>query len=436
MSELAGRRKVVAKKQQYQENKNLFYQVAMKKSGKYICCQRCNRRYLCQEVMLPNKNYYCPGCIQFGRITSRDALISERFQSLKRQEITFKWRGQLTQAQQQASRLVVKAIQEHKNLLLWAVTGAGKTEMLFAGLLQALRAGKRVAIASPRIDVCRELLPRFQAVFPDVDLLLLYGETQGAYRETNFLICTTHQLLHFYQAFDVLIIDEIDAFPFDVDERLAYAAKNVVKPLASVIYLTATPTKQFFKELPTDFVVHKIPVRYHGRPLPEPKLFWWNQWQRKSLQGKKLKPLIKLIQQLLKKSHILLFCPSIDLMTKLTKQLQQQLAEVDLTAVSAETSTREAIILKMRQQEYQLLLCTTILERGVTFEKISVIVLGANHRVYTKKALIQIAGRVDRTGSKACGEVYYVYDEMTAAIRQACREIREMNQRGSKKGFL
>ena len=48
---------------------------------------------------------------------------------------------------------------------MWAVTGAGKTEMLFAVLHQTLQEG-RIALASPRVDVCLELFPRIQAVFP------------------------------------------------------------------------------------------------------------------------------------------------------------------------------------------------------------------------------------------------------------------------------
>ncbi|GMA54952.1 hypothetical protein GCM10025857_63090 [Alicyclobacillus contaminans] len=72
--------------------------------------------------------------------------------------------------------------------------------------------------------------------------------------------------------------------------------------------------------------------------------------------------------------------------------------------------------------------CTTILERGVTFEQISVIIMGANHKIFSKSALVQIAGRVDRKGEYQHGQVLFFYNQQTQAIRQACDEIKKMNR--------
>jgi competence protein ComFA len=86
----------------------------------------------------------------------------------------------------------------------------------------------------------------------------------------------------------------------------------------------------------------------------------------------------------------------------------------------------------MREAKYDILLTTMILERGVTFERISVIVLGADHPVFTKSSLVQIAGRADRKGPYTNSQVYFFYEEKTAAIRKACQEIKEMNEEGKK----
>ena len=111
---------------------------------------------------------------------------------------------------------------------MWAVTGAGKTEMLFAVLHQTYKKGGRIALASPRVDVCLELFPESKRFFLTKQLLY-HGNSQEAYRYTKLVICTTHQLLKFHQAFDLLIVDEVDSFPFVNNEHLYYGVRNARK---------------------------------------------------------------------------------------------------------------------------------------------------------------------------------------------------------------
>ena len=93
----------------------------------------------------------------------------------------------------------------------------------------------RIALASPRVDVCLELFPRIQAVFPHEAIALLHGNSQEAYRYTKLVICTTHQLLKFHQAFDLLIVDEVDSFPFVNNEHLYYGVRNARKEVVCVL---------------------------------------------------------------------------------------------------------------------------------------------------------------------------------------------------------
>ena len=76
-----------------------------------------------------------------------------------------------------------------------------------------------------------------------------------------------------FEAFDVMIIDELDAFPFHHEESLQFAARRASKSEATRIYLTATPRKKEkwrvrLKKLPVVF----IPKRFHGHPLLVPTL--------------------------------------------------------------------------------------------------------------------------------------------------------------------
>lgn len=67
-----------------------------------------------------------------------------------------------------------------------------------------------------------------------------------------------------------------------------------------------------------------------------------------------------------------------------------------MTSASSKDEARSSKVQNMREQHYDVFLTTMILERGVTFERISVIVLGADHPVFSKSSLVQIAGRADR----------------------------------------
>ncbi|MCG4308429.1 competence protein ComFA, partial [Enterococcus lactis] len=119
-------------------------------------------------------------------------------------------------------------------------------------------------------------------------------------------------------------------------------------------------------------------------------------------------------------------------MHRLKITLQVAFPEYEITDVSSQDDQRAKKVQEMREATYEILLTTMILERGVTFERISVIVLGADHPVFTKSSLVQIAGRADRKGPYTNSRVYFFYEEKTSAIRKACQEIKEMNEEGKK----
>src|SRR5699024_2664358 len=195
------------------------------------------------------------------------------------------WEGELSAQQKEASIEVVAAMSEGRTHLVWAVAGAGKTEMLFEGIEKSLQEGKRVCLASPRVDVCLELAPRLQSAFPTVSLAVLHGAMETPYQYTPLAISTTHQLLRFREAFDVLSIDEVDAFPFHLDESLQYAAKKALKQEASLIYLSATPDEKLRKRVKQkELTASVLPARYHRHMLPVPVCKWAGNWRRDALK--------------------------------------------------------------------------------------------------------------------------------------------------------
>jgi late competence protein required for DNA uptake (superfamily II DNA/RNA helicase) len=94
------------------------------------------------------------------------------------------------------------------------VTGAGKTEMMFPLLEEVLSRGGRALVATPRRDVVLELAPRLAKAFPGTKLAVLYGGSEDRWSNAPLTLATTHQLLRFQEAFDLVLIDELDAFPY------------------------------------------------------------------------------------------------------------------------------------------------------------------------------------------------------------------------------
>lgn len=84
----------------------------------------------------------------------------------------------------------------------------------------------------------------------------------------------------------------------------------------------------------------------------------------------------------------------------------------------------------MRDGQYDFLVTTTIMERGVTFPEIDVFVLGADDPVFSSSALVQIAGRAGRSVSRPTGTVYFWIASQCRRVRSAVRQVDFMNRKG------
>lgn len=317
-----------------------------------------------------------------------------------------------------------------------ATCGAGKTEMLFYGIAEALQKGERVCIATPRTDVVLELAPRLKEVFPYINVAALYGRSLDREKDAALVVATTHQLLRYYRAFHVMIVDEIDAFPYHADQMLQYAVKQAMKEKAACIYLTATPDEEWKRNLrkgKQKGIV--VSGRYHRHPLPVPKFCWCGNW-KKSLINKRIpQVLLQWLKVYLNKKHpIFLFVPHvryIEEMSRLLKLLDDRVA-----GVHAEDPMRKEKVAAFRKGEIPLLVTTTILERGVTVKNLQVAVLGTEEEIFSESALVQIAGRVGRSFEEPYGEVIYFHYGKTEAMVRAKKHIRSMNKNAKEQGLI
>lgn len=413
-------------------------------------CQRCGnqKHFLFADMPCAScgtTHLYCRKCIEMGRIMACEPLFywtGPEVQWKKHQD-PCTWHGELTVEQKQASLRMIAAVKnQEKELLVWAVTGAGKTEMLFPGINHGLKHGKRICIATPRADVVRELVPRLQQAFANISVQGLYSTSDDKSGTSQMIISTTHQLFRYRSAFDLMIIDEVDAFPFHADPSLPFAASRAKKPSSTTIYLTATPNRKqrllmSSKKLPYIFV----PTRFHGNPLPVPHFKMCFQL-KKDLQ--KYRPPYRFREWLKKRNNrerqLLVFVPVVNLVENMQDKLADLLiregilkSKDELAAVHATDETREEKVQLFRSGKLLVLLTTTILERGVTFPSVDVAVLHAGHAVFGDAALVQIAGRAGRSPDDPDGEVIFFHEGKTEAMVRAADAIIAMNKRG---GFV
>lgn len=398
-------------------------------------CRRClntnKRKFVsfhcakCEKIC-----HYCRHCITMGRMCSCDELLSWKNEQPQRppKSHTFQWQGQLTINQARAAQQLTASIMQKNNHLVHAVCGAGKTEILFPAVYEALQLGKRVCIATPRTDVVLELFPRFQQVFPTTCIHAYYGNAPQQQGFAQLVLATTHQLYRFENAFDVMMVDEADAFPYTMDEALQQAVIKAKKKEAPTAYVTATPsTTLLTKKTKEQWGYSFIARRFHGQPLPIPTFQSLWGYEKTFQKGKIPVKLQNWLQQKLANNEpFLIFFPTINLMEKAIPLFQQ--IDTSIAAVHAEDANRKEKVLELRNEQRKGLLTTTILERGITIKNVQVAVVGAESPIFTASALIQISGRVGRNKDFPNGDIVFFHHGISAEMDLAKKRMLDFNR--------
>ncbi|MBU9721734.1 MULTISPECIES: DEAD/DEAH box helicase [Bacillaceae] len=421
--------------------------------GGQLQCKRCGNRdpflfgthdcYRCKE-----KCTYCRSCLMMGKVSTCTPLCEQRDGSPvhevggereNRPHVhEMAWSGTLSFFQQKASDKLCQTIEaflqgtnEKDTFLSWAVCGAGKTEMLFYGIQLALNAGLNVLIATPRTDVVLELEPRFKEAFPKTNVQALYGGAENRFAQGELIISTTHQVLRFHKAFDIVIIDEVDAFPYTADRKLRYGVDKAKHNRSLTVFVSATPDEKMKRAAEKGEILSvKVARRYHKHPLPEPRFQWVGQW-KKQLERKSLPvPLRKWLEgHLASRKQIFLFIPSVAIIEKVMNALEKEL-RTEIESVHSSDPDRREKVMQFRKGVTRVLVTTTILERGVTVKDVQVGVVGAEDRIFTESALVQISGRAGRSPDCPRGDVVFFHYGKTEEMVKAVRHIKEMNKLG------
>ena len=358
-----------------------------------------------------NGHLYCRKCIAF-----RGKEVDEFDYEPKDAKIHLTYR--LSKEQKDLSRRLATNYKNRINSLVKAVCGSGKTEIVLYTISYAIKKGKKVAFVVPRRDVAIELYLRFKDVFSNNKIALVYGGHNDML--TGDLVCmTAHQLFRYEKYFDLIVMDEIDAFPFKGNDVLQAFFNRALK--GNYILLSATPSDDFvesFKKEGGD--VLELFIRFHRQPLPVPK----------TITGNKLMLLWELIKKTKEYSKtnkpVFIFTPTIEICERIFNLLRLIIRRGN--CVHSKQPNRTEIINAFRKGKYRYLVTTAVLERGVTIKNLQVIIYRADHQIYDQYSLVQIAGRVGRKKDAPTGEVIYLAEHNTTEMDNSIKDIQKANK--------
>lgn len=353
---------------------------------------------------------YCRRCIGFQGELAKDLPKGQR-------TVRLSLSYSLSKMQQSLSDQIVANFKAGIDTLVYAVCGSGKTEISYGVIGYAMSQGMNVGFALPRRDVVIELYLRLKSAFPNNSVIAVYGQ-HNSKLEGDCVILTTHQLYRYPHYFDLLVLDEIDAFPFKGDPTLIAFFHASLR--GHYVMMTATPSKdllQEFRKPGRDLLT--LRTRFHKKPIPVPKVKIALGPFKKAVVIERLRAYRKAGKQ------CFVFVPSVALAERLYDMVRLFVPQGNY--VSSQREFRPEVIEAFKKGKFRYLITTAVLERGVTIRDLQVLVYGADDAIYDSAALIQIAGRAGRKADAPSGEVLFIAERETEGMRDAIKEIEYCN---------
>ena len=224
--------------------------------------------------------------------------------------------------------------------------------------------------------------------------------------DADLIISTVHQLINYKDEFDLIILDEADAFPYANNDYLKRLVLKSLKKNGILFKMSATE-----KELIEDdtFTMNK---RYHGKNLSMPVFY-------------KMKP--KYITSSNEFKEILRTDRKIIIYVSSIKKAEELAEELGCECCTSKNIRTDEIVSSFKNNKEKLLVSTTILERGITIKNLDCIIYDASETVFTHQTIIQICGRVGRSYDDPYGKIYIFFERNSFKFDLVKSYIKRMN---------
>ena len=367
-----------------------------------------NSKYLSESIvegvciLCDSKNIIEDKCLDCG--TSNIPLFYlERKVNIKKHILKMSF--SLSDAQKEASSFFLSHYKERSAAFLNAVCGSGKTEVMYETILCSLNMGEKPLIAIPRKEIVRELYYRLKNVFPNTVIKYLDGENHDD--NADLILSTIHQLINYKDEFDLIILDEADAFPYANNDFLKRLVQKALKKNGILFKMSATE-KEFIED--DRYTMNR---RYHGRNLSMPIFY-------------KMKP--KYVTSSNEFKEILNTNRKVIIYVSSVHKAEELSDELGCECCTSKNARTDEIINSFKKNNDKLLVSTTILERGITIKNLDCIIYDASETVFTHQTIIQICGRVGRSYDDPFGNIYIFFEKNSFKFDLVKNYIKRMNE--------
>jgi transcription-repair coupling factor (superfamily II helicase) len=317
--------------------------------------------------------------------------------------------------------------------LLCGDVGYGKTEVAIRAIFKAVMDGKQVAFLVPTTILAQQhyntLSERFKKFPVNLEVLSRFRtakQQQKTIKELKVgnvdVIIGTHRILSKdlqFKDIGLLIIDEEQRFGVQHKEALKQLRKNV-----DVLTLTATP-------IPRTLHMSLIGLRDMSVIEDPPE-------DRQPVQTYVMEyneDMIKeaILREVNRGGQVYFVFNRVRGIEKIALDLMNLIPEVKVGVAHGQMGERELenVMLDFMEKEYDVLVCTTIIETGLDISNVNTIIIYDADKMGLSQ-LYQLRGRVGRTNRRAYAYLTYEKDKILTEIAQKrLRAIREFTEFGS-----
>lgn len=317
--------------------------------------------------------------------------------------------------------------------LLCGDVGYGKTEVAVRAAFKAVMDGKQVAFLVPTTILAEQHYNNFVKRFSDfpvkIDMISRFRTpaqqkvTIKAVKEGNVdILIGTHRILQkdiSYKDLGMLIIDEEQRFGVTHKEKIKELKKSI-----DVLTLTATPIPRTLHMSLTgvrDISIIETPPeeRY---PIQTYVLEYNDQLIRDAV-----------LRELNRGGQVFFVYNRVETIKEMAQNLLNLIPEAKIAVAHGQMTEREleSVMLKFMNKEYDILLCTTIIETGIDIQNTNTMIIYDSDKMGLSQ-LYQLRGRVGRTNRIAYAYFTYRKDKvLTEIAEKRLKAVKEFTELGS-----